>query len=106
MLGRMSMSPRMREFLNTIPGIGRDKFQERIDSEDDEFIDEYLRQVPVGGYRRSYVSQVQEARRHKQFVKSIGQKDADRWYKKPAGIILIGVATAVIVMIVKYTLGL
>jgi len=57
----------MTEFLSKLPGIGREAFQARIDSADDDFIDEYLANCP-NGYWVDYVRQSQSRRRHRQVV--------------------------------------
>jgi hypothetical protein len=61
------MSPKMTEFLSKLPGPSREAFQARIDSEDDDFIDEYLANCP-NGYWVDYVKQSQSQRRHRQVV--------------------------------------
>ena len=70
------MSPKMSEFLKSIPGIAQEEFERRVDSANDEFIDEYLRLMPEHGYRREYVAQVQLRRRHQQLL-------APRWHATP-----------------------
>jgi hypothetical protein len=68
----MALSPKMQKFVERLPLTGsvkpawtREEFESRIDSEDDDFIDEYLRSFP-NGYRREYVEETQRIReRHK-----------------------------------------
>ena len=65
----MALSQEMSKFLNELTGTPRDKFRQRIDSESDAFIDEFLREIRSDSFERAYVLGVQQKRRHQEIVR-------------------------------------